>query len=354
MNRQLKYSLWRLMGSVFASKSSENKAGQPNLESLKSVLILRPDRLGDVILSTPVYETIKRSVPSAKVTVLAQKGPAKALENNPFVDRVTIFNPRTPWKTFWNLKTESYDLAIVLNQKFSATAATLALLSKAKWRAGYAHPENVGSFNIRVPLPASAKSEVEYNLDILRHMNFSFIVDSPAVYTDEKMEHQINYLLKKLRSHPKQPLILMKPGVRLKKWGWRIEKFKTLCKKICSQGLGEIVLIKGPGEEDLIANFLENMENPPVVLPQLNVRELACVMKKSNLLICNHTGIMHLASAVKIPVAAIFKHGDTIRWGPYRVPRVILEERNNDSLSPEKVLKQVRNLLNSKASDFTE
>ena len=63
---------------------------------------------------------------------------------------------------------------------------------------------------------------------------------------------------------------------------------------------------------------------------------------------------MHLASAVKIPVAAIFKHGDTIRWGPYRVPRVILEERNNDSLSPEKVLKQVRNLLNSKASDFTE
>ena len=83
MNRQLKYSLWRLMGSVFASKSSENKAGQPNLESLKSVLILRPDRLGDVILSTPVYETIKRSVPNIKVTVLAQKGPAKALENNP-------------------------------------------------------------------------------------------------------------------------------------------------------------------------------------------------------------------------------------------------------------------------------
>ena len=315
------------------------------MNSLNSILVLRPDRLGDVVLSIPVYESIKRSLPQTKLTVLVRKGSADVLRNNPFIDRVLIFNPRLPWKIFRDLKSETFNLAIVLNQMFSATAATLSLLSGAPWRAGYAHPENTGVFNIRVPLTPIDKPEVEHNLDVLRHLSFPIVSTSPTVYPDTEIENRINTLLKRVRKRPGLPLILIKPGARLSKWRWRIDKFKTLCDKVRLQGLGEILLIKGPGEETLIENFLSDMESPPEVLPKLNIGELASVMRKADLLVCNHTGVMHIASAVKTPIAAIFKHGDILRWGPYEVPHVILEERDSDELSPETVFEKMRDLL---------
>ena len=89
------------------------------------------------------------------------------------------------------------------------------------------------------------------------------------------------------------------------------------------------------------------------MLPVLSIKELALAIKKSDLLFCNHTGIMHFASAVETPVAVIFKHGETTRWGPTNTPHIILEEKNSDSLSPEIVLDQINQLLTNTPSRKT-
>ena len=96
--------------------------------------------------------------------------------------------------------------------------------------------------------------------------------------------------------------------------------------------------------------FIRDMETPPVRLPPLSVKELALLIQKSDLLFCNHTGIMHLASAVQTPVLAIFKHGEIARWGPYNTTSLILEERGSDSLSPETVIESIDRLLNREES----
>ena len=54
---------------------------------------------------------------------------------------------------------------------------------------------------------------------------------------------------------------------------------------------------------------------------------------------------MHFASAVETPVAVIFKHGETLRWGPINTQHVLLEERNSAALSPEIVLNKINQLL---------
>ena len=63
---------------------------------------------------------------------------------------------------------------------------------------------------------------------------------------------------------------------------------------------------------------------------------------------------MHLASAVKTPVLAIFKHGEIARWGPYHTTSIILEERNSDSLSSETVLESIDRLLNQEENSVEE
>ena len=102
-------------------------------------------------------------------------------------------------------------------------------------------------------------------------------------------------------------------------------------------------MICGPGEEKMVISVQTN--HFPKSLPPLGLRELAHLIERADLLICNHTGIMHLASAVKTPVLAIFKHGDSKRWGPYNTPNIILDERNHDDLTPKMVLVKARELL---------
>jgi ADP-heptose:LPS heptosyltransferase len=59
---------------------------------------------------------------------------------------------------------------------------------------------------------------------------------------------------------------------------------------------------------------------------------------------------MHLASAVDKPVCVIFKHGEVKRWGPLNSDSIVLEERDEDSLSPDTVLNAILEMLNTNST----
>jgi len=89
------------------------------------------------------------------------------------------------------------------------------------------------------------------------------------------------------------------------------------------------------------------MPNKPKILPLLTAKELALLIQECDVLLCNHTGIMHLASAVDKPVCVIFKHGEIKRWGPLNANSIVLEERYDDSLSPDTVLNTLQEMLST-------
>ena len=60
----------------------------------ENLLIVRTDRIGDVILSLPLAEIVKRNYPSCKVTFLVREYTSSLVENNPFVDQVLFFKEK--------------------------------------------------------------------------------------------------------------------------------------------------------------------------------------------------------------------------------------------------------------------
>lgn len=120
-----------------------------------------------------------------------------------------------------------------------------------------------------------------------------------------------------------------------------------MAEKLSNLQQAEVFFVFAPGEETLIDRIHAGTNIQINQLPILSIKELALAIKKSDLLFCNHTGIMHLASAVKTPVVVIFKHGETERWGPVHTPHALLEERNSNNLSPETVIKNIDRLLNN-------
>lgn len=344
MIRTLKSLLWKVLGN-FLAKSPTPSRGPFNLNEIRSVLVIRPDRLGDVVLSTPVYASIKKSFPNIKLTVLVKKGQREILLENPYIDRIIVFDHKNILKTLRTLREEKYDLAIVLNLVFSSTAAFFALISKAPWRAGYDTPQGKDFFNLIVPKKNKLLHETQHNLDVLRFLQFPIIEESPNLFIEEKIKKDVENLIAEKVRFPNRPLVLIKPGTRVLKWGWEIDNFKEAIKQLIKSEEVEIFILQGPGEENLISKFTEPSNSFGTILPQLSIVQLAYLIQRSKLLVCNHTGIMHLASAVQTPSLIIFKHGEIDRWGPICNEHIVLEERNGDNLSPATVIESIRLLI---------
>ncbi len=344
LENKAKYALWNILGPLLSF--ARRKPALPiDLKKIQSALVVRPDRLGDVILSTPVYASIKKSIPEARVTALVDRANTELLRDNPYIDEIIELDPKTPWNALPNLMRNSYDLALTLNKKFSSTASLLTFFSGAALRVGYDHPESAWVHDIRIPVTGKTQHETENNLDLLRALDVPEIAPSPQIFFDPGEKKKVELFLMEKRVFPERPLVLIKPGARVAEWGWSLEKFQTVADHLAEEGLAETFVIRGPDEDGLIDAFVGGMKHKPVVLPLLPLKELAMAVKLSSLLFCNHTGIMHLASAVQTPVLAIFKHGEIRRWGPITTRNIVLEERDDDDLEPAKVIENILRLL---------
>jgi ADP-heptose:LPS heptosyltransferase len=215
---------------------------------------------------------------------------------------------------------------------------------------GYDHPENAWAHNIRVPLEGPPRHESENNLDLLRALGIEEIQSQPQLYFNSAETQKIADLIQQYRPTRDQPVVLVKSGTRIAKWGWQWKKFQTVIEHLLESNKAQVWLVNGPGEEAELQTAIANMQRKPQLLPLLSAKELALLMQECDVLLCNHTGIMHLASAVDKPVCVIFKHGEIKRWGPLNSDSVVLEERNDDSLSSDTVLNTLLEMLNKEKS----
>ena len=142
-----------------------------------------------------------------------------------------------------------------------------------------------------------------------------------------------------------RPLILLKTETRIAEWGWQWEKFQAVIEHILKNKIADIWLINGPGEEAKLRSHIAEMTLKPRLLPLVKTKELALLIQQCDVLLCNHTGIMHLASAVEKPACVIFKHGEILRWGPRHLKSVVLDDRHQDNLTPEIVINTLKEIL---------
>ena len=181
LEKKSKTILWKTLGRL-ARKRRPVPASSVDVEKIKSILVIRPDRLGDVVLSTPVYESIKRSLPKSRLTVLVDRAQAGILADNPFIDDLLELDRKKPWRAAAKLLRGKYDLALTLNKMFSATASMLTFLSAAKYRVGYTHPQNTWVHNVQISITEEPRHETQNNLELLRHLGLREISDRPQLY----------------------------------------------------------------------------------------------------------------------------------------------------------------------------
>lgn len=310
----------------------------------RNILIVRTDRIGDVVLSLPLARIIKQHYPNAKVTFLVRAYTKALVENNHFIDEVIILKEESSkiliTKNVEQLKQKNFDTAIVVYPTFKI--ALIIFLSGIKYRVGSGYRLYSFLFNRKVyeHRKDAVKHELEYNLSLLSQLGINHIGGTNNVSFDLDVNksslNKVESLLSSLGINNEEKFVIVHPGSGGSAVDLPLEKFVELVKMLTDKKIK--VVLTGSENEKEICNKLVLNELIFNLAGRLNLEELIALISKSSLLVANSTGPIHIAAALGKYTFGFYpkvKVCSAKRWGPYTEKKFIYEpeiECNNCTL----------------------
>lgn len=299
------------------------------------ILISQTGFIGDVILSTPVFSNLRNIYPQAKIHLLTTPESSSLFEAHQAIDQVIVFDKRgkhSGWEGFRiiqkQLKGEKYDLAFGLHKSYRSSF--LLYLSKIEQRYGFKEAK----LNFLYSKTVSRKKyyhEALRNLCILENIDQnidSLSSDLNLNFSEEILKEAKQYLNS---LNPSQKKVVIAPGSVWATKRWHTEGFAQVAKDLSKQG-SQIILIGGPNDIAL-GNQIENSLNAKILnlIGRTKIVTSAAIISLCDLLISNDSSPLHMASACKTPVIALFcATAPEFGFGPWKTKNIVL---GVDSLS---------------------
>ncbi|MCK4249770.1 MAG: glycosyltransferase family 9 protein [Candidatus Omnitrophica bacterium] len=316
------------------------------IDKIKKILIIRNDRVGDVVLSTPAFRALRRSFPDAHLVVLVQPYTQELVCENPDIDETIVYDKQKEYKTqaankefIQRLKEYDFDAVIIFNPSLRMNLITF--LARIKYRIGYTRKWGrlLLTHCLRDSKGEGAKHEFEYVLDLVRF--FGQVVETDIIAKDTSLYVPLpdkdsrivdDYLKEKNIS---SDFAAIHPWASCPSKIWPQERIIELCLKIKNKFDLDPVIICGLADLEstkmLIARIAEKGLNTHLFCHSLG--KLAWLFKKSKLLVSNDSGPVHIAAAVGTPVISIFGRNlaglGPARWAPLGNNNIILHNPNN-------------------------
>lgn len=297
----------------------------------QSVLLIRPDHLGDMLFLTPGLYALRRALPAARITVLAGPWAADVLRDNPDADAVLTCpfpgferRPKTsflaPYQRLFAQARSlrgAYDTAIVL--RFDHWwGAWLAAAAGIPQRIGYAWPE-VAPFLTRA---------VPYRPDRHEVLQNATLLDALAPGSMEALPSTRFYVAAADRAWAAAwlaghgavdgRLVAIHPGAGAAVKQWPPAAWAEVASALAAQEGVRVLLTGGPGEHALAEAVAAGL-TPPVLnaAGQTTLGQLAALYERSAVVLGSDSGPLHLAVAVGTATVHLYGPVSTIKFGPW-------------------------------------
>lgn len=294
-----------------------------NWENCKNLLCIRPDNMGDVLMSAPAMAALKESFGCA-ITLLTSTIGQGIARHLPAVDDTLVWN--APWVKGTSTTTiddfndlvntiseRKFDGAVIFtvfsqNPLPTALVATLAGIPK---RVAYCreNPYHLLSHWIQEKEPYSLlRHQVQRDLDLVRHIGArpttdTIMVHPPSPAVEKSMqEKMITRGLDRTK-----PWLVLHPGVSEERRALRADLWIEAGRRIVRE-LGYQLMLTGiDAERPLTESICQGIGNRSFSLAgQLSLGELIALIRAAPLLIAVNTGTVHLAAALQTKVIVLY------------------------------------------------
>lgn len=305
----------------------------------KRILIVRTDRIGDVVLSTPVVKVLRDNFNNAYIAMMVSPATKELVMGNPYLDEVIVYDKDkehrevlSSFKFAWSLRKKKFDLAIILHS--TNRVNMIAYLAGIKERIGYSR--RLGFLltkNIPYVKYKGEKHEIEYNLDLLRFLNIK--VDNTRLFVpkDEWSEKWADDIFKSYGiNDPKEKIIALHPSASCASRMWPIERFAEVAQELIKKHNARIIIVSGL-HDIALSEKLESLISYPVINlgGKTTLMQLASILRRTTLMISNDSGPVHIAVGCNLPVVVLFGRSQVglspARWGPIGAWDIVLHKK---------------------------
>lgn len=299
---------------------------------VKNILIVRTDRIGDVVLSLPLAGIIKKYYPKSKISFLVRNYTKDIVLSHSYIDEVLILNKSEDKIDFIeNIKkisAKKFDTCIIVNPTFSV--ALILYFSGIKNRIGTGYRWYSFLFNKRVfeHRKFAEKHELEFNLSMLKMIGINEEINEKNVKYDLSVDNKalikVDEILLAEKVELKKPLIIIHPGSGGSSIDLPMSKYIQLVKKLDNDGY-QIIITGSKSEYELCNNLIlsERIKN---LAGKLNLKELMALISRATLFISNSTGPIHIAAALGKHIIGFYPKIISCskeRWAPYTDKKII-------------------------------
>ena len=330
-------------------------------KTIKKILLIRRDNIGDLICTTPAIRALREEFPKIKLSVLVNSYNAGVLENNPDIDEIYVYekakhiegkNRFAVWlknlKLLLQIRRERYDVAIGCGYRYSPRLARYTFLTGANNRIGYVKSgANSISYNIPMNEPREPIHEVVATFKLLEPLGITgeppCLVLMPSAQERGKA---VQYLKSQGLTHDN--IVAVHISSRKENNRWPAEGFIELGNELIEK-YNVIPLIlwapgssknpKHPGDDEKALEIAKGMVLVQVLYKTTKLKELIAAISLCKLVVCCDGGAMHIAAALGKPILTIWGSTDKRRWLPWKVENIILQKgRNAADVNVEEVL----------------
>ena len=309
----------------------------PKSQIPKRILIVRLDRIGDVLLSTPVIKAVREARPDSYISFMVRPYAREIVEGNPYLNEVIIYDKPGREKGIagnlmfiQKLRRKKFDIAVILHP--TARTHVVTALAGIPERMGY---DKKYGFLLTKRIPHTKqfglKHEIEYTLDLLRYIGIKAKDKTLFMPVNAAAEERIKKILGQNGIKDGDKIAVINPAASCPSKRWPAERFAKAGDALVERYGAKIIIIAGPGDETFGDKVASLMKKGCVNLSgETSVSDVASVLRRSRLFISNDSGPVHIACAVGTPVVAIFGRSDRglspKRWGPTGKSDIILHK----------------------------
>lgn len=302
----------------------------------KNILIIKMSSVGDILHALPFAAALRERYPQAKISWLVHPQFAGFIPEAPWIDEVLYFDKEAFKAMGWRkkiayaqklrqeLQRKKFDLVVDLQGLFKS--GVMAYLTGCPTKIGYCEMrEGSGLVSRAITGEHSQDHVIERYLDVARYLGAKVQgVDFPM----PNLEQERAAVQAKLTTIAGKKYVVLVPGARWETKQWPTEYYARLAQFFVQDGYG-VVLAGGKADQVLGAKIKLALPKHITLslvdlIGQTTLRELAALIKDCIFYVSADTGPLHMASAYKKPLLAMYGPTKPERTGPYGNPQATI------------------------------
>jgi len=313
------------------------------LNDPQRILIVRTDRLGDVILTLPMLALLRSRYPSALLGMMVGSYAGEIVRGHPHVnvfiwyDRLGI--PRPGNELLREIRSHAFDTVVVVHPTPRLAWLMFRAGIPVRVGTGYRFYSSLFTHRVYEHRKDARLHELEYNVRLLKVLDPAFTEEGLdpeyGIVPDPTAIGSIEARLAGFGVGTREQIIVIHPGSGGSARDWPPERFALLGGRLSHRAGFRIAVTGGKGEEPVVQDVAAGIGGEALAFPgTLGLPELTALLARASLVVANSTGPLHLGAALGVPVVGIYPQLTPMsprRWGPYTsLKRVLVPDAPAD------------------------